>query len=224
MCHLLLLLLLSSTLSSPQGRSFGGSSQFSRSSGSRFGQPSILRSSLSSSSSSGSLSITPSSSRFSSSSSGSRFSSSGSSSKSGGCQSGWNAPNYSFEGRRYLVSWRLGCTAFSQPEAAAFCRRSGLTPLSLDSAAEEREFLRLMVRAGQRYLWTGGAVRGGRITWPSGSRRQGVAWSHTGADGRQKPDNRVGNEHCLAVLNNFYNDGVKFHDVSCHHKKAVICE
>merc|ERR1719278_385628 len=217
MSHLLLLLLLSSTLSSPQGRSFGGSSQFSRSSGSRFGQPSILRSSLSSSSSSGSLSITPSSSSRSSSwprssSSSSRFSSS----NSGGCQSGWNAPNYSFEGRRYLVSWRLGCTAFSQPEAAAFCRRSGLAPLSLDSAAEEREFLRLMVRAGQRYLWTGGAVRGGRITWPSGSRRQGVAWSHTGADGRQQPDNRVGNEHCLAVLNNFYNDGVKFHDVSCH--------
>merc|ERR1719220_2686056 len=213
MCHLLLLLLLSSTLSSPQGRSFGGSSQFSRSSGSRFGQPSILRSSLSSSSSSGSLSITPSSSsrssswprssssssRSSSSSSGSRFSTSGSSSKSGGCQSGWNAPNYSFEGRRYLVSWRLGCTAFSQPEAAAFCRRSGLAPLSLDSAAEEREFLRLMVRAGQRYLWTGGAVRGGRITWPSGSRPT-TGWGTSTASPSSTTSTTT---------------GVKFHDVSC---------
>ena len=30
--------------------------------------------------------------------------------------------------------------------------------------------------------------------------------------GRAQPDNREGDETCLAVLNNFYNDGVKFHD------------
>ena len=221
MRHLTLLLLLSSALASPQGRSFGSSRRFSGSSGSRFGRPALSRSSGSRFSSSRPQS---SSSRFSSSSSGSRSSSSGSSSSSGGCQSGSNAPNYDFQGRRYLVSWKLGCTKFTQSEAAAFCRRSGMSALSLDSAAEERNFLKLMSSAGQRYLWTGGKVRGGRITWPSGGRRQGVAWSHTGGDGRQQPDNRVGNEVCLAILNNFYDDGVKFHDVSCHHKKAVICE
>ena len=42
--------------------------------------------------------------------------------------------------------------------------------------------------------------------------------------GQRQPDNREGDESCLAVLNNFYNDGVKFHDVSCHHRKPVICE
>ena len=42
--------------------------------------------------------------------------------------------------------------------------------------------------------------------------------------GRAQPDNREGDETCLAVLNNFYNDGVKFHDVSCHHPKPIICE
>ena len=52
----------------------------------------------------------------------------------------------------------------------------------------------------------------------------GLAWSNTGGAGRPQPDNREGNEVCLAVLNNFYNDGVKFHDVSCHHRKPVICE
>ena len=41
---------------------------------------------------------------------------------------------------------------------------------------------------------------------------------------RPQPDNRDGNEFCLAVLNNFYNDGVRFHDVSCHHRKPIICE
>ena len=42
--------------------------------------------------------------------------------------------------------------------------------------------------------------------------------------GRPQPDNREGDEFCLAVLNNFYADGIRFHDVSCHHKKPVICE
>ena len=42
--------------------------------------------------------------------------------------------------------------------------------------------------------------------------------------GRRQPDNREGNEFCVAVLNNFYSDGVKMHDVSCHHKKPTICE
>ena len=41
---------------------------------------------------------------------------------------------------------------------------------------------------------------------------------------RPQPDNREGDEVCLAVLNNFYNDGVRFHDVSCHHRKPIICE
>jgi hypothetical protein len=28
----------------------------------------------------------------------------------------------------------------------------------------------------------------------------------------------------LGVLNNFYQDGVKLHDISCHHVKHVVCE
>ena len=62
------------------------------------------------------------------------------------------------------------------------------------------------------------------ISWPSGRGYSSVAWSHTGGEGRAQPDNREGDEVCLAVLNNFYNDGVKFHDVSCHHRKPIICE
>ncbi|KAJ8876000.1 hypothetical protein PR048_023908 [Dryococelus australis] len=31
-------------------------------------------------------------------------------------------------------------------------------------------------------------------------------------------------ESCLAILNNFYNDGVKWHDVACHHVKPFVCE
>lgn len=55
-------------------------------------------------------------------------------------------------------------------------------------------------------------------------------WSHTGGAGQRQPDNREQvqqggeEEACMAVLNNFYGDGVKWHDVACHHEKPIICE
>jgi len=99
-----------------------------------------------------------------------------------------------------------------------------MRPISIDSSDKEREFLGLVGSEGQKYFWTGGNVRGRSINWPSGRRYNNVNWSNTGGAGRPQPDNREGDESCLAVLNNFYNDGVRFHDVSCHHRKPTICE
>ena len=31
-------------------------------------------------------------------------------------------------------------------------------------------------------------------------------------------------EACLAVLNNFYADGVVWHDIACYHEKFFVCE
>ena len=31
-------------------------------------------------------------------------------------------------------------------------------------------------------------------------------------------------EACIGILNNFYDDGIKWHDVECRHKKPVICQ
>lgn len=48
--------------------------------------------------------------------------------------------------------------------------------------------------------------------------------------GLPQPDNRAAGEQppspetCLAILNNFYADGIKWHDVACHHKKPTVCE
>ncbi|XP_011336540.1 uncharacterized protein LOC105278842 isoform X1 [Ooceraea biroi] len=54
-------------------------------------------------------------------------------------------------------------------------------------------------------------------------------WSESGGIGKPQPDNREAiqggaPENCLAVLNQFYNDGVNWHDVACHHKKPWVCE
>jgi hypothetical protein len=63
---------------------------------------------------------------------------------------------------------------------------------------------------------------------PTTDRLQGD-WSANGGIGLPQPDNREikqggASENCLAVLNNFYNDGVHWHDVACHHKKSWVCE
>uniref|UniRef100_A0A6A7FTG8 C-type lectin n=1 Tax=Hirondellea gigas TaxID=1518452 RepID=A0A6A7FTG8_9CRUS len=54
-------------------------------------------------------------------------------------------------------------------------------------------------------------------------------WSQKGHFGGGQPDNaefQINNttESCLGVLNNIYNDGIKWHDIACYHKKPYICE
>lgn len=54
-------------------------------------------------------------------------------------------------------------------------------------------------------------------------------WSTTGGAGTRQPDNREQSQNgpdeaCIAVLNNFYNDGVKWHDIACNHLKPWVCE
>lgn len=54
-------------------------------------------------------------------------------------------------------------------------------------------------------------------------------WSSAGHFGGPQPDNaefQINNttESCLGVLNNIYNDGIKWHDIACYHKKPFVCE
>ena len=149
---------------------------------------------------------------------------SGNSIRGGGGCGGGHAPNHNFGGQNFLISWRLGCTQFTQGQGENFCSQNGMRPISLDSQAKEREFSNLVAREGQRYFWTGGQSVGNRqVRWSNG-RVSTPNWSHTGGAGRPQPDNREGNERCVGILNNFYNDGVRAHDISCHHRKPIICE
>ena len=100
--------------------------------------------------------------------------------RGGGRCGGGNSPNHNFQGRNYLVSWRLGCTSFTQGQGEAFCQSNGMRPISIDNSAKEREFTSLVAREGQKYFWTGGRMRSGRVTWPSGRSYTNVNWSHTG--------------------------------------------
>jgi hypothetical protein len=35
---------------------------------------------------------------------------------------------------------------------------------------------------------------------------------------------QVTEEACIAVHNNWYEDGISWHDVACYHKKPFVCE
>eukprot|EP00096_Caligus_rogercresseyi_P011325 TRINITY_DN441_c0_g1_i5.p1 TRINITY_DN441_c0_g1~~TRINITY_DN441_c0_g1_i5.p1 ORF type:complete len:147 (-),score=35.57 TRINITY_DN441_c0_g1_i5:229-669(-) len=118
---------------------------------------------------------------------------------------------------------------------------------------DEYEFIKSQMR-GVKFFWTSGrlcdfdgcdrpdffpkSINGwfwsanqARLS-PANSSTSFHDWSFTGGFNppRRQPDNREqiqqngDTESCLAVLNNFYGDGVKWHDVACHHEKPVVCE
>ena len=50
-------------------------------------------------------------------------------------------------------------------------------------------------------------------------------WSKKGGFGAvSQPDNYTTNEGCIAILNNWYNDGLKWHDLECQDKFPFVCE
>merc|ERR1711936_333023 len=141
---------------------------------------------------------------------------------------GGGGGNHVWQGRNYLLSWREGRNSFSWSAARSYCSGRGMRMVSLDSAAKRDHFTQQVAADGSPYFWAGGRLSGDKrsLTWENG-RSEGISkgrhpWSFTGSRGAQ-PDGQ-GSEHCLAILNNFYNDGVKFHDVGCSHKKPTVCE
>merc|ERR1712203_975675 len=125
-----------------------------------------------------------------------------------------------------LISLTLMSAAQAQFFQNIFNAANMFNPL--DSAAKRDHFMQQVAADGSPYFWAGGRLSGDKrsVRWENG-RSEGISkgrhpWSFTGSRGAQ-PDGQ-GSEHCLAILNNFYNDGVKFHDVGCSHRKPTVCE
>merc|ERR1711935_954006 len=111
----------------------------------------------------------------------------------------------------------------------AYCLSRGGRIISLDTREKIEHFLGVVSGPiGSSYFWTGGMLSEDKtkVHWDNGNIGAVVRgkhpWSFGGLRGPQ-PDG-IGSEDCVAVLNNFYNDGAKFHDVGCEHQKGTICE
>jgi len=61
------------------------------------------------------------------------------------------------------------------------------------------------------------------------SGRKFNAWSGSGPTGRAQPDGILkqdgfGEQACLAILDNFFNDGLSWHDTKCNDRRHIVCE
>nr|XP_027211988.1 perlucin-like [Penaeus vannamei] len=120
-----------------------------------------------------------------------------------------------------------GGRKYTHGGATGYCRGLGGSwrPVSIEDGSESSFINGVIGGEGQAYIWTSGTKRGNGWVWGTGSPVSNINWSRTGFTRRPQPDNRDGNENCLAILNNFYpNDGITWHDVGCQHTKPVICE
>ncbi|KAK8726973.1 hypothetical protein OTU49_009854, partial [Cherax quadricarinatus] len=134
----------------------------------------------------------------------------------------------SLEYSDYHFSWRHdGGRKYDWYTANYYCSNLGYgwKGVSIESYQEDKIISNIIYQDKVKYIWTGGYREGYDWVWPSGYPFYGLNWSLTGGEGYPQPDNREdGKEFCLAVLNNFYNDGITWHDVACHHEKPIICE
>jgi len=155
-------------------------------------------------------------------------------------------------GKAYHFSWREAGkdTKWDWEGARNYCRKFCMDSISIESKQENDWVTGVLRKEDIPYIWTGGrkcnfkgcdrkdlqpliengwywAPTGKRI--PSPRRCRYCEWSPTGGAKQPQPDNREQrqggkDEACIGILNNFYKDGVKWHDIECRHKKPVICQ
>ncbi|XP_066941209.1 uncharacterized protein [Macrobrachium rosenbergii] len=145
----------------------------------------------------------------------------GGSGRNGGGADGRNGQS------EYHYSWlHDGGRKYPHGQAIGYCNGlgGGWGPVGIESGGESNFINGVISSHRQEYIWTGGVQQGAGWGWINGGPFNGINWSHTGGNRVPQPDNREGNEACLAVLNDFYRDGIKWHDVACHHTKPIICE
>lgn len=149
----------------------------------------------------------------------------------------------------YFFSWEHGPTQNLEVDwldARNYCRQRCQDTVALETPQENEYVKGKVASGGVRYIWTSGRrcdfkgcdradlkppiVNG--WFWSGSGVRIGATnqpntgdWSHTGGWGIRQPDNRESpqgfEESCLSILNNFYNDGLKWHDIACYHRKVI---
>jgi len=147
--------------------------------------------------------------------------------------------------------FQLSRGSWSWFNARNYCRKRCMDLVSFETP-QEWDWVRGFMDANVAYFWTSGRLcdfegcdrpdlfpkningwfwSANQVAMPAtNSTHRFHSWSHTGGLGVPQPDNREetqlhgDTEACMAVLNNYYGDGIKWHDVACTHEKPIICE
>jgi len=148
-------------------------------------------------------------------------------------------------GKSYWFSWRAfrGQRNPIEPqksweEARKTCQKYCMDLVTIESQSEDKMISDTLVKSKVYGIWTGGQIcqettcmeNNSKSTWvwkPTNlviSHNRYVNWSKNGAKGISQPDNFTKQEGCLAILNNWYKDGVAWHDLECKDKLPFVCE
>ncbi|KAK3867648.1 hypothetical protein Pcinc_026905 [Petrolisthes cinctipes] len=128
----------------------------------------------------------------------------------------------------YHYSWlHDGGTKYDWVGARHYCKGlgQGWYPVGISTYQENQAIKQIIQYTKLKNIWTGGYKKSyNGWMWSNREPFHITDWSRTGHSGRPQPDNDEDDENCLAILNNYYQDGVSWHDVGCGHRKPVICE
>ncbi|XP_059096168.1 L-selectin-like [Tigriopus californicus] len=156
--------------------------------------------------------------------------------------------------RRLHFSWRdYPDRDFSWTQGRKYCKERCMDLVSIDTYEQWRTVRNTLQDENVKFIWTGGrkcnyrgcdqprfqpTIENGWF-WVSSKKpipnpfdRSACTfceWGPRGGLSKPQPDNRElytkgRDEACVAVLNDLYKDGIKWHDIACHHKKFIICE
>jgi len=164
--------------------------------------------------------------------------------------------NAKFGNHGYYFSWldpSAGSLTYDWLDYRSWCRLRCMDAVSIETP-EENEFIKQKLRdafqkGAAQFTWTSGRLcdfKGCEADYLQPIRVNGWFWSGSGAriaakgqgftdwaqvggiPGQPQPDNREGEESCIALLNpDIYKDPTRdfhWHDVACHHQKPVVCE
>ncbi|XP_060535564.1 uncharacterized protein LOC132707658 [Cylas formicarius] len=153
-------------------------------------------------------------------------------------------------GSNYFYSWRR--PEIDEEDwlgSRNYCRMRCMDTVSLETTAENEWIKNVIAQENVNQVWTSGRIcdfkgcdredlQPRHINgwfWtaifkkmaPTTDRVQND-WSHTGPLGTPQPDTtnviQHQTENCLAILNNHYGDGIRWHDVPCNKRRFFICE
>merc|ERR1719228_2446169 len=66
--------------------------------------------------------------------------------------------NYQWQGKDYLLTWRMGRNNFDWRGGVSFCKSQGMNLISLDNKEKTEHFLHLVATDRAPYFWSGGQV------------------------------------------------------------------
>merc|ERR1712066_1132104 len=136
-----------------------------------------------------------------------------------------------FQNKTYWFNWQSNEQVLREGKwnwftARNYCRKRCMDLVSFESEDEWNLVKNFMDGAGIKEIWTSGRLCDAEVSGCDADHYKPLninGWAKPGDKGKPQPDGftpegGLGEEPCMAVI-----DG-KWHDTSCHNRRAIVCE